>query len=79
MRWQKEKDPLAPRGASYIRTGALLPMLSLVAALLTVFSFFLFRDEGGTGDVSHAVSGLEEFFSENDAVAVFLGWEGEGD
>ncbi len=80
MRWQKEKDPLAPRGAPSLGRGVGLPVLGLLGLLtfgLTVTSFFLFREGEGTGDISRAVSYFEEFFNENEAIAVFLGWEGK--
>ena len=76
MRWQKEKDPLIP-GRSEKGGGAFfLSLCGALAALLTVFSFLLWDDRMGTGDLSLAVSHFEEFFSENEAIAVFLGWEG---
>ena len=77
MRWQKEKDPLAPGKTGAHRSGASLPLVGLLAVLLMLSSFFLWDGSEGTGDVSHAVSYFEEFFSENEAIAVFLGWEGE--
>ena len=78
MRWQKEKDPLSP-GRSYEERGAFssLPFFGILAVFFTVISFFLWDAEGGTGDVSRAVSYFEDFFTENEAIAVFLGWEGQ--
>lgn len=75
MRWQKEKDPLAPGRAEKLPKA--IPFLGLAAALLTLFSFLLWDEDALGGDVSRAVSYFEEFFSENEAIAVFLGWEGK--
>lgn len=78
MRWQKEKDPLSPgRKAEEKNAPSPLSLFGLLAVLLTVVSFFVWNGDTGTGDVSRAVSLFEDFFSENEAVAVFLGWEGE--
>ena len=76
MRWQKEKDPLAPGRAAGTRGLGGLFLLALAVGALSFLSFRLFDSEAGTGDVSRRVSYFEEFFEENDAVAVFLGWEG---
>ena len=78
MRWQKEKDPLSPgrKGEERSLSSPLL-LFGLLAVLLTVISFFVWNGDTGTGDVGRAVSYFEDFFSENEAVAVFLGWEGE--
>ena len=76
MRWLKEKDPLAPKGAPPFHGGTLL-LLVLAAGILSLFSFWTFDARDGTGDVGRAVSYFEDFFSENDAIAVFLGWEGK--
>ena len=76
MRFSKEKDPLAPGKTAAEGKGGYLPLFGFLAAILTLFSFFLWEGEGGTGDVSRAVSYFEEFFDENEAIAVFLGWEG---
>ena len=75
MRWQKEKDPLLPGRTEKER--GFLPLLGLAAAALTFFSFLLWDGESTGGDISRAVSYFEDFFSENEAIAVFLGWEGE--
>ena len=77
MRWQKEKDPLSP-GRSCEGRGVFspLPFFGVLALVFTVVSFFLGDAEGGTGDMSRAVSYFEDFFTENEAIAVFLGWEG---
>ncbi len=80
MRWLKEEDPLTP-GRSEERSvgrrgGVFLSLLGALAAVLTVCSFLLWDDRMGTGDISLAVSRFEEFFSENEAIAVFLGWSG---
>lgn len=77
MRWQKEKDPLIP-GRTVGQTGWLSPftLFGTLALVLTVASFFLWDGSGNGGEISRAVSYFEEFFGENEAVAVFLGWEG---
>ena len=75
MRWQKEKDPLVPgrtEGAHRI-----IPLLGLLAAFFTLLSFFLWDDGAVGGEISRTVSYFEDFFDENEAIAVFLGWEGE--
>ena len=79
MRWQKEKDPLSPGRTEGTRGLGALFLLALAVGALSFLSFRLFDSEAGTGDVSRAVSYFEEFFDENDAIAVFLGWEGEGE
>ena len=76
MRFQKEKDPLAPGKTAAGGRGVSLSLVGFLAALLTLLSFVLWEGDGGTGDVSRAVSYFEEFFDENEAIAVFLGWEG---
>ena len=76
MRWQKEKDPLAPRGERPLTGVHLLPLLGLLAFSLSLGAYALFEEEEGTGEVSRAVSRFEDFFEEHDAIAVFLGWEG---
>jgi hypothetical protein len=79
MRWQKEKDPLAPKDAPSFGRNVGFPTLCLLGLLtigLTVASFLLFREGEGSGDISRAVSYFEDFFDENEAIAVFLGWEG---
>ena len=76
MRWHKEQDPLVPGRKEGGRGGAFLPLLGILAAGLTVCSFLLWDDRLGTGDISLAVSRFEEFFTENEAIAVFLGWVG---
>lgn len=77
MRWQKERDPLAPGRESGERSFSSLTFFGLFAIILTVISFFVWDKDTGTGDVSRAVSYFEDFFDENQAIAVFLGWEGE--
>ena len=76
MRWEKDKDPLTPGRERKTGGGHLFPILGALAVGLTVCSFLLWDDRLGTGDVSLAVSHFEEFFTENDAIAVFLGWVG---
>lgn len=76
MRWQKEKDPLTQREGTPLSRFALVPLLGVLALTLTFFSFTIFDGAEGEGDVSRTVSYFEDFFEENDAVAVFLGWEG---
>lgn len=76
MRWQKEKDPLIPGRSERKGGGFFLSVFGVLTALLTVCSFLLWDERMGTGDLSLAVSRFEEFFTENDAIAVFLGWEG---
>ena len=78
MRWQKEKDPLAPRGERPLTGGKTLALLGLLALSLLICSYALFDGNTGTGEISRTVSYFEEFFDEHDAVAVFLGWEGKG-
>ena len=59
------------------RGGGRMAFFLLLAVLCTVSAFFI-RDEGaGEGDISRTVSYFEEFFDENKAIAVFLGWQGE--
>ena len=78
MRWQKEKDPLSPWRATGERAPASpLSLFGLLALFLTVISFFIWTEERGTGEISQAVSVFEDFFDDNQAIAVFLGWEGE--
>lgn len=72
MRWEKEP----PRGERHWTGGALLPLLGLTACLLSILSFALFDESEGVGDVSRSVSYFEDFFDENESIAVFLGWEG---
>ena len=78
MRQQKENDPLTPWERDG-RTPAVTPLslFGLLAVFLTVISFFLWDDGIGTGEISRTVSYFEDFFNENETVAVFLGWEGE--
>ena len=76
MRWQKERDPLIPGRSEKGGGGFFVSLFGVLAALLTVCSFLLWDDRTGTGDLSLAVSRFEEFFNENEAIAVFLGWEG---
>ncbi len=77
MRWQKQKDPLIPGRTNERKNAAPLSLVGFFAALLFLFSFFLWDEREGGGDISRAVSYFEEFFSENEAIAVFLGWEGQ--
>ena len=77
MRWQKEKDPLAPKESAALSRIALLPLLGILAGGLTLLSFTLFDESDSTGDIGRTVSYFEDFFEENDAIAVFLGWEGQ--
>ena len=76
MRWQKDKDPLSPGREGGTGGGRLFSLLGVLAVLLTVCSFLLWDEKLGEGDISLAVSHFEEFFTENDAIAVFLGWVG---
>ena len=76
MRWQKEKDPLSPREESPLSRISLLPLLAILAGCLTLFSFAIFKESDSEGDISRTVSYFEDFFEENDAIAVFLGWGG---
>ena len=77
MRWQKERDPLTPGREGGARGGVTLSLVGLLAVLLTLSSFLLWDGRESAGDVGRAVSYFEDFFSENEAIAVFLGWEGE--
>ena len=77
MRWQKEEDPLIPGRTNERKGGVRLSLVGFLAALLFFFSFCLWDGSEGEGDISRAVSFFEEFFSENEAIAVFLGWEGK--
>ena len=77
MRWQKDKDPLVPGRAGSDRPPFPISLVALAACALMLFSFYLWDGTAGTGDVSCAVSYFADFFSENDAIAVFLGWSGE--
>ena len=79
MRWQKEKDPLAPRPERHFTGAALLPLFGLLALCLSVGSYAVFHEGDTGGVVSRTASYFEEFFEKHDAVAVFLGWEGKGD
>lgn len=77
MRLQKEKDPLSPgKTIEEKNAPSVLSLFGILAVLLTVISFFAWDESAGTGTVSRAVSYFEDFFDENQAVAVFLGWEG---
>lgn len=77
MRSQKEKDPLSPGKTAGERSSVSpLSLFGLFAVLLTVISFLVWDESTGTGDVSRTVSYFEDFFDENQAIAVFLGWEG---
>ena len=76
MRWQKEKDPLTQREGTPLSRFALLPIIGILAGCLTLFSFLLFDESEEGSDVGRAVSYFEDFFEENGAIAVFLGWEG---
>ena len=77
MRWQKDKDPLAPGRNFGERSTFPISAIALIAVALTVFSFLIWDGSEGVGEVSSAVSFFEDFFNENDAIAVFLGWYGE--
>lgn len=77
MRWQKEKDPLIPGRTGEHRPSFPVFGIALLAGVLTFSAFLLWDDSEGTGDISRAVSYFEEFFDQNGAIAVFLGWEGE--
>ena len=59
------------------RGGRRMMLFLLLAILCTVSAFFIRDERTGNGDVSRTVSYFEEFFDENKAIAVFLGWEGE--
>ena len=78
MRWQKEKDPLSP-GKSLDGKYPFTPLslLGALAVLFTLVSFFLWEGGTGAGEISRTVSYFADFFDENEAIAVFLGWEGE--
>ena len=79
MRWQKEKDPLAPRAEHSFTGTKLFPLFGLLALCLSVGSYAVYNESDEGGEVSQAASYFEEFFEKHDAVAVFLGWEGKSD
>ena len=49
--------------------------VGLLSTVLTLVSFFAWRDGVGDGEIARTASRMEEFFSENEAVAVFFGWD----
>ena len=77
MRWQKDQDPLIPGRLFGEKSFFTVSAVALAAIALTFFSFLLWAGAEGVGDVSRTVSFFDDFFSENDAVAVFLGWYGK--
>ena len=55
----------------------LLCAVGLLSFTLTLVSFFTWREGASEGEIAQTASRIEEFFSENEAVSVFFGWEAE--
>ena len=53
----------------------LLSAVGLLSAVLTLVSFFSWKEGVGEGEIAQAASRMEEFFSEHEAIAVFFGWD----
>ena len=58
------------------RSRALFPLLALLVfgVLLSVFSYFIYREDSG-GQFFEAKETLKELLEENEALAVFLGMD----
>ena len=64
-------------GAEEKRRVLLLCAIGTLSAVLTLVSFFAWRDGVSEGEISRAASRVEEFLSEHEAIAVFFGWDAE--
>lgn len=59
------------------RGTARIALLGALAVLCSLASFFLWKDQAGEGEISRAAAYFEELVSENEAIAVFFGWDGK--
>lgn len=55
--------------------GRILCLLLSLCLFFTVLSFGLWEEGEGEGALSASVSWLQDALAENEAIAVFLGWE----
>ena len=73
---QKNDKDLFPSSTRQSSGGRLLSLLLAFSLFFTALSFFLWDKNGGEGgEISAAVSFLSDAIRDNEALAVFLGWE----
>lgn len=57
------------------RSGRILCLLLSLCLFFTVLSFCLWEEGDGSGALSASAAWIRETLEENEAIAVFLGWE----
>ncbi len=70
MQRRDERTPMPTTG-----TGRILCLLLSLCLFFTVLSFCLWEEGEGGGALSASAAWIKEALEDNEAIAVFLGWE----